>query len=315
MLIDILKMLNIDTKQEREHKGKSLIDFTDNYVVVDLETTGYMPEFDSIIEIGAIKYINNIEVDRFHTFVSGCVIDDFVTAHTGITNDMLVNAPPIKIALANLLDFISDNIIIAHNANFDVNFIYDNSKQVLNFDFKNDFIDTLRIARRIKLDTPNCKLSTLAKYFNINQSNQHRSIPDCETTQLLYLKLREYINLNNISFKKSYNTPCKISNIQSVNDNIDISNPFYNKVVVFTGALDSMQRKDAAQIVANLGGILGDSVTKNTNYLILGDFAYCSTIKNGKSAKYKKAENLIIKGQDLQIIPEKVFLSMIKEEV
>ncbi len=75
-----------------------------------------------------------------------------------------------------------------------------------------------------------------------------------------------------------------------------------------------MVRKDAAQLVANLGGILGDGVTKKTNFLVLGNFDYCSTIKEGKSSKHKRAEQLILKGQDLQIIPESVFLSMVAED-
>lgn len=75
-----------------------------------------------------------------------------------------------------------------------------------------------------------------------------------------------------------------------------------------------MQRKTATQLVANLGGILGDSVSKKTNYLVLGNFDYCSTIKEGKSNKHKYAEQLILKGQDLQILPESVFLSMLEDD-
>ena len=67
------------------------------------------------------------------------------------------------------------------------------------------------------------------------------------------------------------------------------------------------------QLVADIGGIPGDSVTKKTNYLILGNNDYCKSIKDGKSAKQKKAEKLILDGQDLQIIPEAVFIDMISE--
>lgn len=75
-----------------------------------------------------------------------------------------------------------------------------------------------------------------------------------------------------------------------------------------------MQRKEAMQIVADLGGIPGDSVTKKTNYLVLGDNDYCKTIKDGKNSKQKKAEKLILEGADLQIISEQVFYDMILEE-
>ena len=74
-----------------------------------------------------------------------------------------------------------------------------------------------------------------------------------------------------------------------------------------------MARKEAMQIVANLGGINQDNVNKETNYLVLGNNDYCKNIKNGKSNKQKKAEQLKIKGQDIEIISENVFYDMIEE--
>lgn len=312
--IDIfLNLLGINKPYNREFKGKSLLMLLDDYVVVDLETTGLMPSFDAIIEIGAIRYVGDIEVARFHSFVSiGCPLDPFIIEHTGITDDMLEGAPKIEEVLPQLLEFIGDSVLIAHNANFDVNFIYDDAANWLSIKFSNNFIDTMRLARKCSLPVENHKLVTLARYFEIPQDTAHRSIADCETTHKLYVKLKEYVTENNISIKpKYYDT--SVSGISATTIDIDTDNPFYGKVVVFTGTLQNMKRKDAAQIVANLGGILSDGVTQKTNFLVLGNFDYCSTIKEGKSNKYKKAEKLILQGQDLQIIPENVFLSMITE--
>lgn len=83
---------------------------------------------------------------------------------------------------------------------------------------------------------------------------------------------------------------------------------------VFTGTLDKMQRKEAMQLIADLGGIPGDGVTKKTNYLILGNNDYCKTIKDGKSSKQKKAEKMILEGADLQIVPEAVFYDIVLGE-
>lgn len=74
-----------------------------------------------------------------------------------------------------------------------------------------------------------------------------------------------------------------------------------------------MSRREAMQIVVNHGGINGDNVTKQTNYLVLGSNDYCSAIKGGKSTKHKKAESLALAGQDIEIIPEDVFYDMISE--
>lgn len=313
-MIDILSMFGIKRTNEREFKGKSLLSLLDDYVVVDLETTGLMPSFDGIIEIGAIRYAGDVEVARFHSFVSASVpLDPFIVAHTGITDVMLEGAPEIEEALPRLLEFVGDSVLVAHNANFDVNFIYDDAANLLDVKFSNNFVDTMRLAKKCGLPVENHKLVTLAEYFGISQDVAHRSAADCETTHALYVKLKEYITANGVSLApKHYDG--SISGITATTTDIDPDNPFYGKVVAFTGTLESMQRKDAAQLVANLGGILGDGVTKKTNFLVLGNFDYCSTIKEGKSNKHKKAEQLILKGQDLQIIPESVFLSMVAED-
>lgn len=72
-----------------------------------------------------------------------------------------------------------------------------------------------------------------------------------------------------------------------------------------------MVRKDAMQIVADLGGFCGDNVTSKTNFLILGNNDFCTSIKDGKSSKQKKAEKLMLEGKDLQIISENVFYDLI----
>ena len=80
---------------------------------------------------------------------------------------------------------------------------------------------------------------------------------------------------------------------------------------MFTGVLERMSRKEAMQLVADSGGINGDTVTQKTNYLVLGNNDYCKSIKDGKSNKQKKAEKLKASGLDIEIIPESVFYDMV----
>ena len=82
---------------------------------------------------------------------------------------------------------------------------------------------------------------------------------------------------------------------------------------VFTGTLEKMSRKDAMQLVVDFGGSVGDNVTKKTNYLILGNNDFCQSIKDGKSNKQKKAEDLILKGHDIEILSENVFYDLVLE--
>ena len=113
--------------------------------------------------------------------------------------------------------------------------------------------------------------------------------------------------------KPSYSKKIDTKSMVAETDDFDETHPLFGKVCVFTGVLDKMPRKQAMQIVLNLGGKIGNSVTQETNYLILGCNDYCKSIKDGKSSKHKKAEDLKLKGFDIEVIPEDVFYDMIDE--
>lgn len=89
--------------------------------------------------------------------------------------------------------------------------------------------------------------------------------------------------------------------------------PLYGKVCVFTGTLEHFTRQEATQMVSRIGGICADSITKKTNFLILGNQDYRKSILEGKSSKQKKAEKLIADGADLLMIPESVFLELLSD--
>lgn len=305
-------------RKEREHKKKSKIEFPKNYVVIDLETTGLDTTFDEIIEIGAIKYQENLEMDRFHTLVKPMnEIDSFISDLTGITNEMVSNAPSIKDVLPSFIDFLQDFIVVGHNVNFDINFIYDNLMLHYQKPFTNEFIDTLRLSRKL-VNLENYRLKTILKYFKITNQDEHRAIGDCLATNDLLNKLEEeclnkYSSLDD--FKNSFKvtkTKTDLSKISTNNTEFDKDNNIYNRTFVFTGVLEKMIRKEAAQLVVDLGGKCGNSVTKATNYLVLGNNDYCSSIKDGKSSKQKKAEKLKLENHDIEIITENVFYDMIE---
>ena len=107
-------------------KGQSL---NDTYVVFDLETTGFSSIKDKIIEIGAVKVENGVITDKFSTFVNPKVPIPFeITNLTGITDDMVMEAPDIETILPQFLEFVGDAVLVAHNASFDVSFIEQNCR-------------------------------------------------------------------------------------------------------------------------------------------------------------------------------------------
>lgn len=312
---------------ERTNKGKSIIDFPKNYIIIDIETTGLSPEWDSIIEVAALKYENGTLIDSFESLIQpdstlsdGSFIDSFIEELTGITNEMLTNAPTADAILPQYQKFISDSILIGHNVNFDINFLYDNFLEYLSCPLPNNFIDTMRLSRKLHPEEAHHRLIDLAERYHIDYSSAHRSLRDCEITQLCFNNLmQEAYNIYHSleAFVQSFNpkkhsVPIKASQITTEKSEFDPTHPLYQKVCVFTGALEKLTRKNAMQVVADLGGINGDSVTKKTNFLILGNNDYCSSIKNGKSSKQKKAESLILAGADLQILSESTFYDLIE---
>lgn len=310
-----------DYSSSRENKGTSLISFPSEYVVIDIETTGLSTDFDEIIEVGALKVVDGSVTDSFCEYVHPTEpIPYFVTALTGITDEDLKDARPVEDVLPDYVRFIGDSIVLGQNVNFDVNFIYDFGEP-LGITFTNDYIDTMRLSRRLHPEFKHHRLKDLVERYDVGDFERHRALGDCQATFEIFKALQQDILAEHGSFdafieycKPKPNRRLDISNIAPTCDDIDPSHPLYGRICVFTGKLERMLRKDAMQLVVNLGGEIGDSVTKKTNYLILGNNDYCSTIKDGKSSKQKKAEKFMAEGYDISIMPESVFYDLVIEE-
>lgn len=300
-------------KRDRSNKGKNLLIFPSEYVVIDLETTGLDPRIDEIIEIAGVKYSEDKEIDRFQSLVNpGFKIDQFITDLTGITNEMLQSAPMLSSVLPEFFSFVGDNIVIGHNINFDINFIYDNAENLSLPDFSNDFVDTMRLSRRLYKDMDNHKLSSLVSYLDVSKEVDHRALSDCIKTNSCFLIMKNYVKENNLSLKtdwKQYNSLSKL--IKAETDTFNPDSPIFGRSFAFTGKLERMTRKEAMQAVLNAGGTCCDGVIATTNYLVLGNNDYCKAIKGGKSNKQKKAEKMQLSGSDIVTISEDTFYDML----
>lgn len=307
---------------KRPLKGKSLIAFPHDYTVIDLETTGLDPEDDDIIEVAAVRVRNGEIADSFQSLVrSRDSVDEFITELTGITTEMLSTAPAPNDILPQFLDFIGDDIIVGHNVNFDINFLYDWFEWELGKSFSNDFVDTMRIARRVLPELKHHRLRDLVELFGVELDGAHRALADCRSTYACFNALQQeaikkFDSIENFLDKikrlKKQQSTYDISKIATSKTEFDESHPLYGKVCVFTGTLEKMTRSEAAQFVVDVGGICGNGITKKTNFLILGNNDYCKTIKDGKSSKQKKAEEYILQGLDLQILSENAFYDLIE---
>lgn len=299
--------------ERRPNKGKSLVLFPSDYTVVDIETTGLDPTFDSIIEVAGVKYRNGREVDRFQSLVNPkCEIDGFIVELTGITNEMLEVAPDISTVLPRFLEFIGDDVVVGHNVHFDVNFIYDNAECLRLKAFSNDFVDTMRLSKRLYPAIKSHKLKALAAHLEVSPSGEHRAFDDCITTQKCLAGMEKYAaQIGGVPdlASKNYSKLSKL--IVPETCNFDEESPVYGKKFAFTGTLERMKRKEAMQAVVNAGGQCTDGIIAETNFLVLGNNDYCRTVKDGKSAKQKKAEKMRLKGFDIETISESVFYDML----
>lgn len=233
---------------------------------------------------------------------------------------MLEDARNESEVLKDFYDFVGESVVVAHNADFDLNFVYDSLLKHHNLKFKNDFVDTLRLARRLfKLD--HHRLEDLANHFGYDFQGGHRAEFDTELTAKIFINLRKLVidtygsleDFEEIIIKQlSYSGP-KAKDFVGDESKHQVNNLLYGKVCVITVTLEYLYRKEAMQIIADIGGINSDNVTKKTNYLILGNFEYNSVLKGKKSKKLKKAEKYILEGQDLEILSENIFYELIDE--
>ena len=163
-------------------------DLNADFVVFDIETTGFSPVNNKIIEIGAVKIRQGEITDRFSVFVNpGVPIPFEIEKLTSINDSMVMDAPPIEVILPQFLDFCQDAVLVAHNANFDMSFIMENAKRQ-GISRKFTFVDTLGIARVLLTHQAKHTLDAVAKTLSISLENHHRAVDDAECTAHIFLK-------------------------------------------------------------------------------------------------------------------------------
>lgn len=161
---------------------------TDTYTVLDLETTGLNPKYEKIIEIGAVKVRDGKIAGQFQTLVNpGRILEERVCELTGISNEMLKDAPESGMVIEPLLDFIGEDVLVGHRILFDYSFV---KKEAVNqkIVFEKKGIDTLKLARRFLPALESRKLEYLCTYYGITHT-AHRALSDAQATAELYQQL------------------------------------------------------------------------------------------------------------------------------
>jgi DNA polymerase-3 subunit alpha (Gram-positive type) len=188
------------------------------FVVLDLETTGAKAPPSRVTEIGAFRVRNGEVTESFHSLVNPEMpIPAFIISLTGISDAMVADAPKFAEIADNVLDFIGESVIVAHNARFDMSFLnYEIGRIYEDSRLGNPSLCTVQLSRGLISEIENHKLKTVARYYSIDLKNHHRAAEDAHATAKIFVELLaelKTIGVNNLgearrlSRKKSYAEP------------------------------------------------------------------------------------------------------------
>lgn len=176
------------------------------YVVFDVETTGLSSVYDTIIEIAGVRMVDGEIVDRFESFANPHrKLPEVIIDITGITDDMLIDAPEIDEVLKEFHKWVGNDCLVAHNATFDIGFLNQGYKKINYPKVENPVIDTLELARFLFPNLGNHRLNTLCKKLDVELTQHHRAIYDAEATAYLFWKLVELVEEENLFNHKDLN--------------------------------------------------------------------------------------------------------------
>ena len=191
-------------------KGDADTGFDGTFICFDIETTGLSAARDKITEIGAVKVENGVITDTFSTFANPEMpIPQKITQLTGITDDMVKDAPSQSEAVGAFLEFAGDNVLVAHNAPFDTSFIA-KACEDMGREYNYTSIDTVAISRAILTDIKNCKLDTVAKFLRLGDFNHHRATDDAEMLARIFINLCQRLT-DDYGIKKTNDINTKIA--------------------------------------------------------------------------------------------------------
>ena len=178
----------------------------EEFVVFDIETTGFNSHFNKIIEIGAVKIKAGRIIDRYSQLINpGISIPYHITEITSITNEQVANQPKIDEVIGKFVDFIGDAVLVAHNAPFDMGFIKRDIKEYLNIDLENSVIDTLQMARDLFPDFKKYGLGDLNKSLGLALEKHHRAVDDSQATANMFIIFLEKYKEKGIEYLKDIN--------------------------------------------------------------------------------------------------------------
>lgn len=305
---------------------------TYSYVALDVETANDFR--GSICSIGLVKFQDGTIVDTYYTLINPeTTFDTFNISIHGIKPEDVADAPTFPEVRQDIVDFIGSDIVVCHFAQFDMGALNDvyNKYQLDYDDIK--YICSYRLAKVAMPGQLNYKLKNLSKTLNI-QLDHHNALSDAKASGLIldhllssnsFSDLKDFLKeyrydktglLGQRGFNRKKDPRYKDNLIYTPTEDekaaMDPDHYFYGLYFCFTGKLERMTRKEANKAVALVGGIPEKGVTNHTNILVVGEQDWRVVGLEGLSSKMKKAQSLLEKGHDIEIMTENDFIKLLK---
>lgn len=303
-----------------------------SYVALDVETANDFR--GSICSIGLVKFQDGTIVDTYYTLINPeTSFDTFNISIHGIKPEDVADAPTFPEVRQDIVDFIGSDIVVCHFAQFDMGALNDvyNKYQLDYDDIK--YICSYRLAKVAMPGQLNYKLKNLSKTLNI-QLDHHNALSDAKASGLIldhllssnsFSDLKDFLKeyrydktglLGQRGFNRKKDPRYKDNLIYTPTEEekaaMDPDHYFYGLYFCFTGKLERMTRKEANKAVALVGGIPEKGVTNHTNILVVGEQDWRVVGLEGLSSKMKKAQSLLEKGHDVEIMTENDFIKLLK---
>ncbi|MDK2050933.1 exonuclease domain-containing protein [Aliarcobacter butzleri] len=277
-----------------------------NFIAIDVETAN--ADYSSICQIGLAFFNNGVLVDTWNTLVNPKTTFDYlnVSIH-GIKEKDVVNAPTISDIYNELNNLLKNQLLVSHMP-FDRVAI---TQALLKNNLENipcNWLDTAKVVRRTwkELSMKGYGLSNVASKLNI-EFKHHDALEDAKTCGLILIKALDELSMNLEQIQDRVKKPI---NEIVINYEVNPNGNLYGENIVFTGALN-MTRKEAFALASQIGCNVQNTVNKDTSLVVVGDYNILSLAGYEKSSKHRKAEELILKGQQIKIITEDDFNHLI----
>ncbi len=284
-----------------------------DFVAIDVETAN--ADMASICQIGIVKYSDGKLVDEWVSLVNP---EDYfsgmnISIH-GITENDVQGKPTFPEVFQTVRNYMIGNCCVCHT-HFDRVSISQVCEKYNLSKPESIWVDSARVARRAWKDVAwkGYGLKNLSKRIGYN-FNHHDALEDAKACAEIFIKASEDTGLDVDSWLKRVRQPIDLQSKKS-EKHTRKGNPdgiLYGEIIVFTGAL-SIPRREAADIASSLGCAVASSVTKKTTLVVVGDQDLTKLAGKEKSTKHLKAEELILKGQNLRILKESDFQALAKE--